>query len=249
MKEYLGKTVKVVVDRPLGSKHPEHKHIYSVNYGYLEGTISGDGEERDVYILGVHEPIEQYEGVVIGIIKRRDDVEDKLVVANKLNDYDKYQIRALVEFQERFFDVEIITLDYIRSSIRNTVRVLIRRDDKVLMLYGEYDGEGYYFLPGGGVEFRESLEDSVKREVGEELDVKVIDHKFISTIENIFVLDGMPCHELLHLFQVELSDYGKFIDGTVMDADIYPASYKWLSKEEIIANELVVHPEDVLKYI
>ena len=41
--EYLGKIVKVVMDRPLATKHPQHGFIYPVNYGYIPETVSGDG--------------------------------------------------------------------------------------------------------------------------------------------------------------------------------------------------------------
>lgn len=42
----LGKIVKVIVDRPLGSRHPNYDDIiYRVNYGYVEGIIAPDGEE------------------------------------------------------------------------------------------------------------------------------------------------------------------------------------------------------------
>ncbi len=54
----IGNTVKVVVDRPLGSYHPKYKDIYySVNYGFVEGVLAPDGEEQDAYILGIHEPV------------------------------------------------------------------------------------------------------------------------------------------------------------------------------------------------
>ena len=42
-KEYLGKELNIVIDRELGSKHPEYGFIYPVNYGYVPGTVSGDG--------------------------------------------------------------------------------------------------------------------------------------------------------------------------------------------------------------
>lgn len=52
--EYIGKEVKVIIDRPIGSSHPDYPdHIYLVNYGYVPNTVSGDGEELDCYILGV----------------------------------------------------------------------------------------------------------------------------------------------------------------------------------------------------
>jgi len=108
MRHYLNKKVKVIMDRPLGSKHPEHEIFYSLNYGYIPGTISGDGEEIDVYIVGEFQPLEEFEGVVIALIHRYNDVEDKLVVSKHPDKYSKEQIEALVEFQERFFHSEII---------------------------------------------------------------------------------------------------------------------------------------------
>ncbi|MGL4874458.1 MAG: inorganic diphosphatase [Clostridium sp.] len=109
MESYLGQLVTVKMDRPLGSKHPKHKFIYSLNYGFIPDTISGDGEEIDVYIIGEFEPLETYEGYVVAIIKRTNDIEDKLVVCKERKKYTKEQIKALVEFQERFFESTIIT--------------------------------------------------------------------------------------------------------------------------------------------
>ena len=43
--KYIGRTVDVVMDRPLGSLHPKYGFEYPVNYGYIPHTISGDGEE------------------------------------------------------------------------------------------------------------------------------------------------------------------------------------------------------------
>lgn len=103
MEEYLGRIVEVVVDRPLGTRHPVHRFFYPINYGYIPGTISGDNEEIDVYIIGEFEPLEKYTGSVIAVIKRTNDNEDKLVVCKEIGKYNKFQVQALVEFQERFF--------------------------------------------------------------------------------------------------------------------------------------------------
>lgn len=104
MREYLGKQVKVIIDRPLASKHPEHDHYYPINYGYIPNTTAGDGEEVDAYIIGEFLPLKEYTGTVVAIIHRFNDVEDKLVVSKEPNKYSKEQIEALVEFQERFFN-------------------------------------------------------------------------------------------------------------------------------------------------
>lgn len=107
-KDFLGKKVKVVMDRPMGSKHPKWNFIYPINYGYVPNTISGDSEELDAYIVGIFEPVEEYEGKCIAAIHRLDDDDDKLVIAPEEKIYTKQQIEALVEFQERFFEHEII---------------------------------------------------------------------------------------------------------------------------------------------
>ena len=108
MKDYLGNKVDVIIDRKLGSNHPTHNFIYTLNYGYIPNTISGDGEEIDAYIIGEFEPLEKSNGYVVAIIQRENDNEDKLVVCKDLNKYTKDQIKALTEFQERFFKSTIM---------------------------------------------------------------------------------------------------------------------------------------------
>lgn len=107
-KDFLGKVVEVKIDRKLGTNHPKHGFIYMLNYGFIPNTISGDGEELDAYVIGVFEPVDSYIGKVIAVIHRTNDDDDKLVVAPQGVDYSIDAIRALTEFQERFFESEII---------------------------------------------------------------------------------------------------------------------------------------------
>ena len=100
-KDYIGKIIKVKIDRPLGSKHPNWNMIYTVNYGYVPNTISGDGEEHDCYVLGVFEPIEEFEGKCIAVLERKGEDDDKLIIVPKNKKYSDEQIKALIEFQER----------------------------------------------------------------------------------------------------------------------------------------------------
>lgn len=105
---YLGKTVNVKIDRPLGSVHPKHSDIvYTVNYGYLPEVIGGDGEELDVYVLGVDKPVDEFSGRVIGVIYRDDDNEDKLVVAPFDTSFTLEEVEKAVYFQEQYFKIRI----------------------------------------------------------------------------------------------------------------------------------------------
>ena len=101
--EFIGKTIDIKIDRPLGSKHPKHSYIYPVNYGFVPNTISGDGEELDAYLLGVFDSVINYKGKCIAIIHRINDDDDKLVVVPNDKEYSDEAIEALVEFQERYF--------------------------------------------------------------------------------------------------------------------------------------------------
>lgn len=105
----IGDIVKVIVDRPLGSTHPQYKETYyPINYGFVEGIMATDGEEQDAYILGVDVPVKEFVGKIIAIIHRDDDIEEKWVVVPLNKSYTKEEIKKQVEFQEKYFKSGII---------------------------------------------------------------------------------------------------------------------------------------------
>ena len=107
--QWMGKLVHVEVDRPIGYHHGDI--IYPINYGYMPGVMAVDGEEQDVYILGVSEPISEFDGRVIAAIRRENDCEDKLVVAPDGIMFDQAQITQAVHFQEQYFVSTVLVGD------------------------------------------------------------------------------------------------------------------------------------------
>jgi inorganic pyrophosphatase len=105
--DFLGKTLTVKIDRPLGSRHPRWGFIYPINYGFLPGVVAPDGEDLDAYVLGVFEPLGEFTGTCIAVIHRLDDADDKLILAPPGKQFSDEQIHALTEFQERFFSSQI----------------------------------------------------------------------------------------------------------------------------------------------
>lgn len=100
----IKKQLHIIIDRPLGSTHPKHKNIvYGVNYGYVPGIIGGDGEEQDVYVLGVDTPVSEFTGELIAIIHREDDNEEKWVAAPTGKTFTADEIMEKVHFQEQYF--------------------------------------------------------------------------------------------------------------------------------------------------
>lgn len=107
--DIIGKTVSGKIDRPLGSVHPRIKSLYyPLNYGYVEGVIAGDGAEQDVYYLGESKAVTEFKGKIAAVIHRFNDVEDKWVVVKEGSSFSKEEIERAVEFQEKFFDSEVI---------------------------------------------------------------------------------------------------------------------------------------------
>lgn len=111
VKSYLGKTVRIEIDRPIGTPHPKHPEIiYPINYGYIPNVYGGDGEELDVYILGIEEKLEfDVTANIIGIVYRKNDVEDKLVAAPEGAVYTAEEIEKIIHFQEQFYDSYVET--------------------------------------------------------------------------------------------------------------------------------------------
>ena len=162
IEDLLGKTVHVVVDRPIG--HVHKGMVYPVNYGYIPGIIAGDGEEQDAYILGVSEPLASFDGIVIGAVCRKNDAEDKLVVAPAGMEFHQGQIAEAVHFQEQYFDTAITCL------LRKSCGVLPWREmngrQEYLIVFEQFSQ--CWSLPKGHMEAGETEAETALRELFEE---------------------------------------------------------------------------------
>ena len=160
--EYLGKMVHVIVDRPMGYIHGDI--VYPVNYGYIPGVIAGDGEEQDAYILGVDTALETFDGVVIGIVCRLNDVEDKLIVAPADYVLHQGQLAEAVSFQEQYFQTKIISI-FEKSCGVLPYRVVGNKRE-YLLVFEQYSQ--CWSLPKGHMEMGESESQTALRELWEE---------------------------------------------------------------------------------
>jgi inorganic pyrophosphatase len=105
----IGEEVTIYIDRPIGSRHPNHQDIvYGVNYGYIKEIIALDNEYQDAYLLGVDEPIKKVKGKVYAVVERENDVEDKLIIVAGDKEYTTEEIKNLIKFQEQYFKYKIV---------------------------------------------------------------------------------------------------------------------------------------------
>lgn len=109
VQSFLGKTVEIQIDRPVGFVHTkEHYSLtYPLNYGYVPGVLGGDGEALDVYLLGVDHPVTKYTCRIIGIVYRENDVEDKLIAAPAGLNFSEEEIKQAIDFQEKYYKTKL----------------------------------------------------------------------------------------------------------------------------------------------
>lgn len=157
----LGQPIHVQVDRPIGYVHKGM--TYPVNYGFVPGMPGGDGEDQDAYILGVDVPLQAFDGVVVGAVCRKNDCEDKLVVAPVGHRYHQAQIAQAVAFQERYFDT------FILSTFRKSCGVIpwrMRKEEKEYLVLLQHNGS--WSFPKGHMEAGETEQATALRELLEE---------------------------------------------------------------------------------
>lgn len=66
---------------------------------------------------------------------------------------------------------------------------------------------GRFYRPlGGRIEFGELGADAVRREFLEELRAEVTVTRYLGTLENVFVFEGRPGHELVRVYELEPTD-------------------------------------------
>ena len=162
LNDLLGKTVHVVVDRPMG--HCHKGMVYPVNYGYIPGLPGGDGEEQDAYILGIDTPLSEFDGQVVGAIRRTNDVEDKLIVAPAGTVFHQGQIAEAVHFVEQYFETYILSL--FRKSCGVLPYRLVNGAPEYLLVFEEFSQ--CWSLPKGHMEAGETEIETAQRELLEE---------------------------------------------------------------------------------
>ena len=102
----LHKPVLVEIDRPIGYDH--NGIIYELNYGYTKRLVSPDGDYLDAYIIDDDFYSSSYFCEVIAIVHRKNDIEDKLIVGKKGQTISKEDLLKKINFQEKYFDIELI---------------------------------------------------------------------------------------------------------------------------------------------
>ena len=137
------------------------------------------------------------------------------------------------------------------KEIRPIVLGVIIKDNKLLVSkgYDKVKKQYFYRCLGGGIEFKETSTDALKREFLEEINKEILVKDFLGVSENIFTFDGNDAHEIVFFYSADFKpsdyqdEYTMIEDGQKQDTAV------WIDIESFKSKKEIVYPEEILKYI
>ena len=138
------------------------------------------------------------------------------------------------------------------KAIRPLAIGLIRREGEILVMAVKDDRGGIkgWRPPGGGIEFGESAEQTVVRELMEELGESAVCRDRVCVLENIFVHEGHPGHEVVFVFDVEFSEPSAYANERYAYVDQGISNeVVWRSVREFSAGTETLFPEGLLEHL
>jgi len=141
-----------------------------------------------------------------------------------------------------------------KNKIRPLAICVFRHHDRILVAEG-YDPikkQTFYRPLGGGIEFGEKSEDTVRRELKEELNAEVGDVWYLGTLENIFVFNGTPGHEIVQVYDGVLTESGLYDQAVIVgkEAEIEESfNAMWISLDQFGEGKSILYPTGLLELL
>ena len=140
------------------------------------------------------------------------------------------------------------------NRIRPLAICLFRHKDCILVAEG-YDPvkKEYFYRPlGGGIEFGEYSEQTIQRELLEEIGAEVSELKYLGTLENLFVFNGTPGHEIVQVYDGSLRDIGLYEQTVIMGSEVdindtFRAMWKRI--DEFRQGKSILYPAGLLEML
>jgi ADP-ribose pyrophosphatase YjhB (NUDIX family) len=138
----------------------------------------------------------------------------------------------------------------VRELARPIALAIIRRGESILVFPVPDPVKGItgFRPPGGTIEFGETGAETVVREIKEELDVDIVDLRYLGTLENIFTYSGKRGHELARIYQARFAEDATYARSRFECVEANGASFTCVwAVAEVARDEL--YPTGLLELI
>ena len=125
-----------------------------------------------------------------------------------------------------------IELEDFKLNIR--AGAIIVHDNK-LLTHKDTRKNNHYCIPGGRIELGENSEETIKREIREEMQKEIEIKKYSGIIENFFILNEKKYHELFFIYNAEFTnEQDKKINTTMSNQEGKDyLVYEWIDIDKI----------------
>lgn len=131
------------------------------------------------------------------------------------------------------------------EKIRIKAMCLLHNDGKILAAKGfdKIKNENFYRVLGGSVNFFETSEAGVRREIQEELASEIENLKLVDVIENMFTYEGNKGHEIVFLYSGNLVRKELYSQNPIrVVEDTYEFDAEWISTKNVVDGNITLYP-------
>ena len=112
--------------------------------------------------------------------------------------------------------------------------------------------ETFYRPLGGGIEFGEHSIEAIRREIKEEISAEVESLVYLGTLENIFIYNGEPGHEIVQVYDGVLTESGLYEQAVIVGCEADVGEHfraMWKSLDEFGLGKSILYPDGLLEML
>ncbi len=138
------------------------------------------------------------------------------------------------------------------GEIRVLALGLIRDGDRTFISEG-YDPvkqQTFYRAMGGGIDFGETSQVALEREFKEEIQAELTNIRYLGCLENLFIYNNQPGHELIQLYQCDFVDPKYYqLECLTFAEGKRQKTALWVDINRFKSEELLLLPEEFSHYL
>ncbi|MCK6626289.1 MAG: NUDIX hydrolase [Anaerolineae bacterium] len=126
--------------------------------------------------------------------------------------------------------------------------------NKAILVAESYDPgkQQHFYRPiGGGINFGEYSQAALVREVREEFGAEIDGLRYLGTLENVFIYNGQPGHEIVQVYDAEFVDRSLYEREALLGLEDNGLTFKafWKPLAELQNDSRPLYPSGLLELL